>query len=1127
MHTVKLLEHQALLVQSPFVNSDIRFHFLIAGYASGKTSGLVYAILHTVKNLLGKKDEEGHNPKILVASKNLTFMKKTLTGLLEQDLRMTCSEYTYDKAHNIITIGNVELLLIPDEDESSIYGFSCYCFKGDTLVATSEGDKRIDEIKEGDLVLTRKGFKKVTRAWCSGEKDCISVNVEGKKIICTPEHRFIDSFNNEVKAQDLTKTTSLVKIDTKEWRKWLSVNGKIERSLSLLTSTASGTTGIQILNHTEKDAITPVQMRIRGKVIQLCTEICGLLHMDQFQKDMMYTTKMETFLTILLRTLSLLQEVSMQKNTGNYNQRRKEIMLLKLLRMLKRRLLRCGKTQNTGKDVAKKLKKIYKTGISIVDVECVEKYLIHVCQRLYTALKIAKSSIIMLQQEINMQQIKKNVFVKFVEKFSKQTDMQLLKPAHLTAKTSNVVERCKVYDLEVEDAHEFFANGILVHNCSFVDELDELDTQTAMAVVKSINDRTRQQIEGMRSCFIMFTTSSQGLKGTYQTVMHFNKSNIGYVLIRARTKDNIYLPPDYIKNMYSIYNEKERDCLLEGKFVSIDSGLIFPDYDPKNNKLDNDLYDFVRNNPEYPVYIGQDFNCMQGDVLIDTLRGKVKIKNIKKDDYVLTRKGYKKVLHKVCKGIKMVQDFNNGLVGTHDHIAITPQGEVELCKAKQFYCLKEQSTESLKEERKALLKLLKLKKLLLKEGNTTGIHKDVRSADTIFTQVKEHCIEIYTRNILDKYGKEIISTIKTESMITDLKILKKFLLKNTQKNISLKKMVSMLKLQRKDYQNIICQKKVDKNTVRHLKTLGRKENIIVLLFALIVTNSLKQKSELLKDVKNAKRSGIFIEKENAIKVLKELVLFVENTLQEQVQQNIVKNTKIIGKDQIGKERFSKVYDIEVEDAHEFYANNILVHNCFGNNAVAFTVIDNSIIAIKDYEFPDIRRAPEVFRYDFPENRIVWVPDMTYEKHFSEFKKELRIFKIDLALRKCNPLVGDRNFACNKLFVAQRLFICPMCKGLETTLLTWQKDPRTGQPYKGGKGAPDHKGDCLGYVVHYLLSWKKELKYLYRVTLQRLYDARRARGTQATELEIDSHEINWDKLSFIKLKDAPNVVNNGD
>lgn len=605
MHTVKLLEHQSLLVQSPFVNSDIRFHFLIAGYASGKTSGLVYAILHTVKNLLGKKDEEGHNPKILVASKNLTFMKKTLTGLLEQDLKMTCSEYTYDKAHNIITIGNVELLLIPDEDESSIYGFSC--FSEDTKITTIEGDKQIKDIKKGDLVLTRKGFRPVKNSWCSGVKDCIELTMDnGNHIICTPDHRFITAQEEEIEAKDITPTTDLLQYVTMK-------DGSVFLSLGYVKHIESG------------------------------------------------------------------------------------------------------------------------------------------------------------------------------------------------------IGKQKVYDIEVEDVHEFFANGYLTHNCfaSFVDELDELDTQTAMAVVKSINDRTRQQIEGMRSCFIMFTTSSQGLKGTYQTVMHFNKSNIGYVLIRARTKDNIYLPPDYIKNMYSIYNEKERDCLLEGKFVSIDSGLIFPDYDPKNNKLDLDLYDFVRNNPEYTIYIGQDFNG------------------------------------------------------------------------------------------------------------------------------------------------------------------------------------------------------------------------------------------------------------------------------------------------------------------------------FGNNAVAFTVLEGSIIAIKDYEFPDIRRAPEVFRYDFPENRIVWVPDMTYKEHFSEFKKELKIFKIDLALRSCNPLVGDRNFACNKLFVAQRLFICPMCKGMETTLLTWQKDPRTGQPSKGGKGAPDHKGDCLGYVVHYLLSWKKELKYLYRVTLQRLYDARRARGTQATELEIDSHEINWDKLSFTKLKEAPNVVNNGD
>ena len=463
--TVKLLPHQANLVQAPYVFPDIRFFALVAGYASGKTSALVYCILNAVKTLLGKKDKEGHNPKIMVGSKNLTFMKKTLTGLLEQDLKDTNSDYTYDKAHNIITIGNVELLLVPVEDESSIYGYSV------TLVV--------------------------------------------------------------------------------------------------------------------------------------------------------------------------------------------------------------------------------------------------------------------------------------------------------------------------------------------IDELDELDTQTAMAVVKSSNDRCRQQIVGWRSPAFIFCTSSQGLKGTYQTIMHFKKSGIGYVLMRARTRDNIYLPKDYVDSMYSIYNEKETACLLEGKFVSIDSGLVFPDYNQDKNKLDVDLYDYVRDN-SLPVYIGQDFNG------------------------------------------------------------------------------------------------------------------------------------------------------------------------------------------------------------------------------------------------------------------------------------------------------------------------------FGNNAVAFAIINGAIIAIKDYEFPDIRRAPEVFRYDFPTSDILWIPDMTYKEHFVEFKKELRVFNIKIAYRSCNPLVGDRNFACNKLFVAEHLFICPMCKGLENTLMTWQKDPKTGQPSKGGKGAPDHKGDCLGYVVHYLLSWKKELKPLYRVTLERLYEARRARGADATELEVYSHTLDASRLKGIVLNKATNV-----
>lgn len=59
-------------------------------------------------------------------------------------------------------------------------------------------------------------------------------------------------------------------------------------------------------------------------------------------------------------------------------------------------------------------------------------------------------------------------FVKFVEKSTKPISPQGLKTALVPVKTE-----AEVYNLTVEDAHEFFANGILVHNCDAIGaELD-------------------------------------------------------------------------------------------------------------------------------------------------------------------------------------------------------------------------------------------------------------------------------------------------------------------------------------------------------------------------------------------------------------------------------------------------------------------------------------------------------------------------------------------------------------------------------------------------------------------------------------------------------------------------------
>ena len=47
--------------------------------------------------------------------------------------------------------------------------------------------------------------------------------------------------------------------------------------------------------------------------------------------------------------------------------------------------------------------------------------------------------------------------------------------------------------------------------------------------------------------------------------------------------------------------------------------------------------------------------------------------------------------------------------------------------------------------------------------------------------------------------------------------------------------------------------------------------------------------------------------------------------------------------------------------------------------------------------------------------------------------------------------------------------------------------------------------------------------MYRVTLERLYEKRRARGADATELEVTSNVLDPSRLKGISLKQAPNVV----
>lgn len=346
----------------------------------------------------------------------------------------------------------------------------------------------------------------------------------------------------------------------------------------------------------------------------------------------------------------------------------------------------------------------------------------------------------------------------------------------------------EVYLIPLENPENIYGWSVA---CAFLDELSELPPDVCMEAIKSINDRVRQQIDGFRTPFIVSVSSAQGLDGQYMAMEHFKRNGMGYFKVRGETRDNVYLPKSYVDNLYKIYNDKERAVYLEGHFMSVNSSLVFSDYDPAVNMLSVDLYDSLE--PDDTVYIGQDFNN------------------------------------------------------------------------------------------------------------------------------------------------------------------------------------------------------------------------------------------------------------------------------------------------------------------------------FGCAAVACTVKKGCIVILKDYDIPDIRRAPEIFRYDFPTQKIVWIPDATSTQFYSQFKKELRAKNIKIAYRKSNPLVQDRVFVINKLLYAQRMFTTPIAKEVEKTFLTHQFDPKTQAPMKGGKGAPDHIADALGYAVYHIMCWEKTLKDLYDVTLGRAKLSRL--GSLGQEVDADYRLINPDRIAF--------------
>lgn len=157
-------------------------------------------------------------------------------------------------------------------------------------------------------------------------------------------------------------------------------------------------------------------------------------------------------------------------------------------------------------------------------------------------------------------------------------------------------------------------DNIYAYNFSvfICDELDELPQEKALAVFKAVQERVRIPLPDGRLPFTVFSTTAQGYKGTYQIVSELTEKKLPHVIIRAKTKDNLALPREYVNRLYSIYNENERLAFLEGQFVNLSTGRVYYDYDEARHKVGQPqcpIKELPALEAAEEIHIGQDLNA--------------------------------------------------------------------------------------------------------------------------------------------------------------------------------------------------------------------------------------------------------------------------------------------------------------------------------------------------------------------------------------------------------------------------------------------------------------------------------------------------------------------------------------
>ena len=312
-----------------------------------------------------------------------------------------------------------------------------HCFAGATLIATTNGDKRIDELKENDLVLTSEGYRRVLKVFDNGYKKIRKYSIIFPTFVveleATPDHK-VKTTKGWKQFQELCATDELFPSRSSTERSTTSTPGSVTSVDTTSGSTASS----------------------------------GSSTTDQYRKATTSITRTQTRTTTTSATSSSSSEGSTSQSTRTNGSQKIRSRSAETCTRPWRRPKSGTAQMKAGSGIASTLSPRSRGSASNTPATSAARS--SSSKRPTSATTSAPKSARQLSGGAPARTTSP-IFANNAGRSSGATNSSLtasarpLVPVQVVEVLANDERVEHVFDISVEGMHEYFANGVLVHNC--------------------------------------------------------------------------------------------------------------------------------------------------------------------------------------------------------------------------------------------------------------------------------------------------------------------------------------------------------------------------------------------------------------------------------------------------------------------------------------------------------------------------------------------------------------------------------------------------------------------------------------------------------------------------------------